>query len=75
MQKHIYLFLFLLAGFAPLFSQEDAEGSKDSPLFTRMPGYHIYRYEDLQFDKYEFKVSDAIKLRLLKVIICSFTMI
>ena len=59
MQKHIYLFLFLLAGFAPLFSQEDAEGSKDSPLFTRMPGYHIYRYEDLQFDKYEFKVSDA----------------
>jgi outer membrane protein OmpA-like peptidoglycan-associated protein len=59
MQKHIYLFLFLLAGFAPLFAQEDAEGSKDSPLFTRMPGYHIYRYDDLQFDKYEFKVSDA----------------
>jgi len=59
MQKHIYLFLFLLAGFAPLFAQEDAEGGKDSPLFTRMPGYHIYRYDDLQFDKYEFKVSDA----------------
>jgi len=59
MQKHIYLFLFLLAGFAPLFAQEDAEGSKDSPLFTRMPGYHIYRYDDLQFDKYEFKISAA----------------
>jgi OOP family OmpA-OmpF porin len=59
MQKHIFLFLILLTGFAPLFAQEDAEGSKDSPLFTRMPGYHIYRYDDLQFDKYEFKLSDS----------------
>ena len=59
MQKHIFLFLILLAGFAPLFAQGDAEGGKDSPLFTRMPGYHIYRYDDLQFDKYEFKVSDS----------------
>lgn len=59
MQKHIFLFLVLLAGFTPLFAQEDAEGSKDSPLFTRMPGYHIYRYDDLQFDKYEFKVSNS----------------
>ncbi|MCX6284041.1 MAG: OmpA family protein [Bacteroidetes bacterium] len=40
------------------FSQNDAEGSKDPSLFTRMPGYHIYRYDDLQFDQYEFKVSD-----------------
>jgi len=23
-----------------------------------MPGYHIYRYDDLQFDKYEFRISD-----------------
>jgi OmpA-OmpF porin, OOP family len=59
MKKHLFLFLFLLAGFAPIFAQEDVEGSKDSPLFTRMPGYHIYRYDDLQFDKYEFRVSDS----------------
>ncbi len=42
-----------------MLAQGDAEGSKDSPLFTRMPGYHIYRYDDLQFDKYEYKVSDG----------------
>ncbi len=59
MKKHLFLFLFLLACFAPIFAQEDVEGSKDSPLFTRMPGYHIYRYDDLQFDKYEFRVSDS----------------
>lgn len=40
------------------FAQNDADGSKDPALFTRMPGYHIYRYDDLQFDQYEFKVSN-----------------
>ena len=54
--------IFLLTGILVLacpcaFSQNDAEGSKDPSLFTRMPGYHIYRYDDLQFDQYEFKIS------------------
>ncbi len=40
-------------------AQNDAEGSKDPALFTRMHGYHIYRYDDLQFDQYEFKISDS----------------
>ena len=39
------------------FSQEDKEGSKDPSLFTRMPGFHIYNYEELQFNKYEFPVA------------------
>ncbi len=58
MKKLIGLFLLSLAGFTPLIAQEDAEGSKDPALFTRMPGYHIYRYDDVQFDKYEFRISD-----------------
>jgi outer membrane protein OmpA-like peptidoglycan-associated protein len=49
--------LFLTAFLAH--AQNDAEGSKDPALFTRMPGYHIYRYDDLQFDQYEFKISDS----------------
>ena len=49
--------LFLTAYIAH--AQNDAEGSKDPALFTRMPGYHIYRYDDLQFDQYEFKISDS----------------
>lgn len=55
------IFLTFIVCFAlavSLFAQEDAEGSKDPALFTRMPGYHIYRYDDLQFDKYEFRISD-----------------
>ena len=37
----------------------DVAGSKDPALFNRMPGYHIYRFEDLQFDKFEFKVGSG----------------
>ena len=56
--------IFLLTGILFLttysaIAQGDSEGSKDPALFTRMPGYHIYRYDDLQFDQYEFKTSDS----------------
>ena len=57
MKKIIGFLLMMMAGLAPLIAQEDAEGSKDPAMFTRMPGYHIYRYEDIQFDKYEFRIS------------------
>jgi outer membrane protein OmpA-like peptidoglycan-associated protein len=57
MKRIIFLLLIMLAGIGSLIAQEDAEGSKDPALFTRMPGFHIYRYEDLQFDKFEFKIN------------------
>ena len=57
MKKSFGLLLLILAGFAPLFAQDDTEGSKDPALFTRMPGFYIYRYDDIQFDKFEFPVS------------------
>jgi OmpA-OmpF porin, OOP family len=59
MKKLFCLFLFFSACIAPLLAQDDAEGCKDPGLFTRMPGYHIYRCEDLQFDKYDFIISDG----------------
>ena len=58
MKKLIFLFFLVFAGIPTTNAQQDAEGSKDPALFTRMPGYHIYRYDDLQFDKYEFRISD-----------------
>jgi OmpA-OmpF porin, OOP family len=58
MKKLICSAFVLMAGFAPLIAQEDREGCKDPALFTRMPGYHIYRCDDLQFDKYEFTTGD-----------------
>jgi len=66
--------IFLLTGILILtadiaFSQNDAEGSKDPALFTRMKGYHIYRYDDLQFDQYEFKISSE-KPRSLRATPC-----
>jgi OmpA-OmpF porin, OOP family len=35
----------------------DTEGSKDPPLFNRMPGFYIYNYQELDFDRYEFPVG------------------
>lgn len=35
---------------ALIYSQEDAKGSKDHPLFNRMPGYRIMNYKDNEFD-------------------------
>jgi OmpA-OmpF porin, OOP family len=39
----------------------DAEGSKDPALFTRMPGYHITRYEESEFDRYEVPITSDYK--------------
>ncbi len=36
---------------------EDAEGTRDPALFTRMPGFHIYRAEASEFDRVEFMVG------------------
>ncbi len=37
----------------------DAEGSKDPAVFSRMPGFHIYRSEELDFDRFEFDVAPS----------------
>ena len=57
MKKILSLLFLILTGIAPLFAQEDAENCKDPALFTRMPGFHIYRCEDMQFDKYDFWIN------------------
>jgi OmpA-OmpF porin, OOP family len=59
MKKLLGTLLLIFTGIVPSLAQQDAEGCKDPALFTRMPGYHIYRCEDLQFDKYEFWVSNS----------------
>jgi len=38
-------------------AEPDAEGCQDPALFSRMPGFHIYRCEDLQFGRFEFPVA------------------
>ncbi len=35
-------------------AQQDKEGSKDHPLFTRMPGFYIASYEESEFNSHTF---------------------
>jgi len=44
---------------APAFGQNDREGTKDYPGITRMPGYYIDVYSDVQFDSAAFPVTKA----------------
>ena len=48
--KRIILFATLFLIYGTCFSQEDAKGSKDHPLFNRMPGYRIVKYDELEFN-------------------------
>jgi OOP family OmpA-OmpF porin len=47
--------ILLTAGLAT--AGQDAEGSKDPALFTRMPHYTITNFDDKQFDAYDFTVK------------------
>ena len=55
--KRLIIPLLLIICISPIFAQEDHEGCKDPSLFTRMKDFHIYRCEDIQFDKFEFRIS------------------
>lgn len=35
----------------------DAKGSKDHPLFTRLPGAHVISYQETEFDSHKFPVK------------------
>jgi outer membrane protein OmpA-like peptidoglycan-associated protein len=48
---------FCLLAAAPVMAQEDAEGCKDHPLFTRFPNMYIASCESSQFDLRAFPVG------------------
>jgi hypothetical protein len=52
------MFLFLPVSGAVFAKDGDAEGAKDHPLFNRMPGYSIQRYEEKQFDSHSFRKAE-----------------
>jgi OmpA-OmpF porin, OOP family len=45
--------LILLISPLSAFAQEEPEGSKDHPVFPRMPNYYIYEYDEKEFDVFE----------------------
>jgi outer membrane protein OmpA-like peptidoglycan-associated protein len=53
--------LFVLVGFNVFAAEKDIKGSKDHPLLTRMPDFHITAYSDKDFDKFQFYVLNDKK--------------
>jgi outer membrane protein OmpA-like peptidoglycan-associated protein len=49
--------LTLLQPVSDVSDPQDSQGSKDPDLFTRMPGFYIYRADIKAFDRYEFPIS------------------
>jgi OOP family OmpA-OmpF porin len=51
----------LVVAVAPAAAQEDEEGCKDHPMFSRMPNFYIASCEDQEFSAFEFELSDGYK--------------
>ena len=62
MKKSVWTMLVFFALIVPLIAQDDAEGSKDPALFTRMPNHFIYTYTEREYDRYEFPVGPDKKV-------------
>jgi outer membrane protein OmpA-like peptidoglycan-associated protein len=58
------MFLSLLMPGVIFAKEGDAEGAKDHPLFNRMPGYFIQRYEEKQFDTHSFRDAKLNELNV-----------
>lgn len=50
--------VFISGGFAAS-DLNDQEGSKDPELFTRMPGFYISTYKELDFNRFEFPTASG----------------
>lgn len=71
--QYFGLILVSLLVLTPILSaEEDAAGCKDPRLFSRMPGFHIYFCEEIQFDRFEFPVkagrTEAVEGQRTKVV-------
>ena len=65
MVKRVFGILLLIVCLAPLHlvravgDPQDVAGSKDPALFSRMPGFYIYNYSMLDFDRFEFPIASG----------------
>lgn len=55
------LFVLPAAGLSTA-ADQDVKGSRDHPLLSRMPGFHIAGYEDKDFDSHQFIGKDGKKI-------------
>lgn len=61
MRRIIVVAVTLLCAAVPVLAQEDADGCKDHPLFTRFPGTYLVDCDSSQFDLRKFPVGPAGK--------------
>jgi outer membrane protein OmpA-like peptidoglycan-associated protein len=57
----IVTLFFVLASFGISMAENDKKGSKDHPLLTRMPNFHITDYKETDFDSHKFIVEQDKK--------------
>src|SRR4030043_110101 len=55
----MFWMLFVVVGLNIAAAEKDKQGSKDHPLLTRMPDFHIIDYSEKDFDKHEFFVQNG----------------
>ena len=55
---------FWLALFGVTFAQEDADGCKDHPMFTRMPNFYIENCKKSRFDMIKFKDKNGKDIKV-----------
>ncbi|HSK10645.1 MAG TPA: OmpA family protein [Vicinamibacterales bacterium] len=53
-----FLIALLVAVAVPAFGQEDVEGAKDHPMFTRLAGYYISDFDEQEFGVHEFEFDE-----------------
>jgi outer membrane protein OmpA-like peptidoglycan-associated protein len=53
--------LSVMATFGVSAADQDRKGSKDHPILSRMPGFHITDYQDIEFDSFKFPVEQNKK--------------
>jgi len=58
----LFLAFSCLMPYSPAMGQEDDRGSKDHPMFSRMPNTYIDSYEEKEFDRYEFTDKQGKKV-------------
>ena len=54
------ILVFTIVGLSAA-AQQDKKGSKDHPLLSRMPNFHISDYKDIEFDSFKFIVEQNKK--------------
>lgn len=55
----IVLLMVLILAPSPAHAQTDVAGSKDHPMFSRMPGFYISDYTQKEFASYDFTDEDG----------------